>query len=290
MKATAAHTTASAARVALLEVGRLSIGTITVGQLNVTNARVGITSGQARLENVRVTVSLDFRLEWRIFLDGPGPLNLEESGSNSLGGIDIPFAFGNAEIPGLRNINLDIANLTAPDLRAEADPVTGVRATGLVAEAIQARELTLPAAGFQLAGLGLNTVDVDDVAVPAVAVESATVGRVHGDPLSLPALRLTGLALPAASAGNITSGPLDIPLTRDEFRLPALDLGFFSATLIVVPSARTRVQRMQMSGVRATASADAIELRDVRLPYDATDLTLADLGIETIEIPTITVS
>jgi hypothetical protein len=45
-----------------------------------------------------------------------------------------------------------------------------------------------------------------------------------------------------------------------------------------------------MTGVRASLSADLVELGNVTVPYELHNLTLADLGVHTIDIPTITVT
>lgn len=291
MKATVPQATVAQARVARVDVGRVTIGTITVGQLQVTNAKLGISAGQAQLHNVTVTIELDFKLKWRIGIDGPGPLDLNESGTNSLGGVDIPFALGDAEILALRNINLNIADLTAAQVKTNADPVSGIRLTGLAAEGVHASDVTVPSAGFEVPGLGLTALQLNAVDVPAATVGSAAVARLRGDPLSLPALRLTGLHLPAASAGDITSGALDIPVRRrDPIELPGLDIGFFAASLIIDSGARMHVDSMLMTGVRAGADVDAIVLRNVTLPFEAADITLSDLGIDTIDVPTIGVA
>jgi hypothetical protein len=50
------------------------------------------------------------------------------------------------------------------------------------------------------------------------------------------------------------------------------------------------VDQMRMSGVQASASAETIELQNVTLPYGAVELTLSDLGIQTIDIPLIGVA
>jgi hypothetical protein len=130
------------------------------------------------------------------------------------------------------------------------------------------------------------------VAVPAAHVGGTTVGRVRGTPLTLPHLRLRDLTLPGAAAGDIRSGPLDVPLQRRErMRLsPALNLGFLRLTPFVRPSAGTHVTQMHLTGVQASVAARAVELGNVTIPYELHNLTLADIGVHTIDVPTITVT
>jgi hypothetical protein len=47
---------------------------------------------------------------------------------------------------------------------------------------------------------------------------------------------------------------------------------------------------MHMSGVNASATVGTAELQKVVLPFDITTLTLADLGLETLDVPLIGVS
>lgn len=291
MRASIPQLSVARADVARIDVSEVTLGELQIERLIVSGATLGINAGQARLAGVTVTVTLDFQLVWRIGIDGPGPLDLMESGTDSLGGIDLPLAFGNAEIPALRDMRFEIPTLVASGTRAQADPVRGLGLRGVVAEGADVRDVAVPAQDFTLAGLGLDQLTVQDVSVPAATVQSAQVRGVRGQPLSLPALVLRGLALPAAAANDIVSGPLDIPLTRDPIDLlPGLDLGFFAAHLRIVPSARTHVDRMEMRGVQAGFSANAVEVRNVTVPYALSDVRLGDIGVTTLEIPAVTLA
>jgi hypothetical protein len=273
-----------------LTIGQVVVGPITVGQLVLRNAALGISAGQAQLQGVVITVRLRFDLEWHVHIGLPWPFDDIDIGDTTfLGTISIPFAFGNAAIPNLQNINLNIAQLTGSNIATQADPIANVKLDGLRAEDIRASGITAPVQGFTLSGMSLGSLAVQGIGVPAASVTSATVGRVHGQPASLPLLVLKGLSLPAAAANDISSGALDIPITRDAITLGA-DLGLLRIGLKVTPSANMHVDRMLMSGVQARASVGTIELRNVTLPYNALNITLADMGIETLEIPTIGVN
>jgi hypothetical protein len=269
-----------------IDVGQVSLGDIVVGTLRVDNAQVNIRSGQVLLRDVVVSMRLEITLDW--FVD---VVLFSDSGTQELDIVTIDFALGDWEIPGLGNIDLDIAALTGSDVHTSADPIPGLQVNGLAAETVRATDVVLPTAGFTLAGLGLASLTVADVSVPAARVGGATVEQVRGTPLSLPSLRLRGLALPSAAAGDIRSGALDIPLQRRE-RIPlgGFSLGFVGVDVFARPSAATQVSRLEMTGVRASLSADLVELGNVTVPYGLHNLTLADLGVHTIDIPTITVT
>jgi|1185.fasta_scaffold46033_3 hypothetical protein len=269
-----------------IAVGQVSLGDIVVGRLRLDNARVNVRSGQALLRDLVVTVRLEITLDWFINL-----LLFDDSGTEELDVVTIPFALGDWEVPGLRDINLDIAALTGNNVRTSADPIGNLQVNGLAADNVRATDIVLPTAGFALAGLGLTSVSVTDVGVPAARVGGATVGQVSGAPLTLPNLRLRGLTLPSAAAGDIRTGPLDLPVRRRE-RIPlgGFSLGFVGVDVFARPGAGTRASQMLLTGVQASASAGLVELQNVTVPFGLHNLTLADVGIHTIDIPTITVT
>lgn len=285
-----------AAVVARVDVGRIAVGDVSlgdlvVGQLRVDDASVAVRSGQALLRDVEVTMRLEFSIDWWVGID----LWFDEfsdSGTARFAPLTIPLALGDWEVPGLRNIDLDIAVLTGSNVQTRADPITGLQVNGLAAEDVRATDVVLPTPGFDLAGLALTSLTVADVGVPAARVGAATVGHVRGTPLTLPGLRLRDLSLPSAAAGDIRSGVLDVPLQRRE-RMelsPALNLGFLRLTPFVRPSAGTHIAQMHLTGVQASMAARRVELGNVTIPYELHNLTLADIGVHTIDVPTITVT
>lgn len=293
MQTTIPEVTAARADVARIAIGQLRVGPIDVGRLVVTNARFGVHAGQAQLRDVHLTMSLDFRLVWSIVIPLPWPfddITIVER-TTPLGTLAIPFPFGDATVPGLQDITLDIPQLVANDVTTAVDPLTGLQLTDVAAQGFRAFDIALPTAGFGLAGLGLTGVKVNQVDVPGVSVSGASVRQVDGAPVAVPAVRLRGLALPAASANDIASGPLDLTVDRDDpFSIPpggSLNLGILRVGLRVFASARMEVARMQLSNVQASASAETIELQDVTVPYGAVEVTLSDLGISTIDVPLI---
>jgi len=112
---------------------------------------------------------------------------------------------------------------------------------------------------------------------------------VHGDPAAIPALSLADLQLPSAQIPTIDSTvPLTIPLV---FQGPSagFDAGILRVKLTITPSLTTHVNHLQIAGATASASAGQIVLHDVTLPYDALNITLSQIGIDTIDIPNFTI-
>jgi hypothetical protein len=95
-----------------------------------------IRSGRAELGEVHVTVQLRFRLMWSLVIPLPWPfpdIVITEQVID-LGALELPFGFGDAEIPGLRDIDLQIPQLRATGVVTEVDPVTGVEVTDVQAD------------------------------------------------------------------------------------------------------------------------------------------------------------
>ena len=291
MKATIPSLSVASGRVAQIAVGEVQIGPVDVGELVLDNTAVGIRSGQARLLGMAVRVTLRFDLVWRIHIGLPWPFDdINVGGTDFLGSATIPFPPVNASIPSLTNINLNIPQLVGRNIRADADPVSGLRLDAVDADTIRVADALVPTPDFALNGLGLTSFALDAVGLPGAHVGSATIRRVTGSPISLTALRLRNLALPAANAADILSSGVDVPFNQDPFDIGPLDLGILRVSVRVTPSAQAHVDRLRLSGVHVSATVGAIEVREVRLPYDALNLTLSDLGINSIEIPTIGVA
>jgi len=295
MKATVPNLRAARASVGQVAVGQVAVGPISIGQLVLRDTKMAIKSGQALMQGMRMTVRLKFTLLWRVQIPLPWPFDDIDVGGDSvnLGTAEMTFAFPNTSIPSLTNINLTLPQITGANVTATADPITGLALSSVVADNIAATNVSLPTAGFTLSGLGLGSAGIDGLGVPSTRIAGAKVGRVKGAPLNLGALVLRGLALPSAAANNISSGAMDIPFVPQVvFNMPPspLDLGVLTVQVKVSPSASAHVERLLLTGVTASANVGTIEVRNVTLPYEALNITLSDLGIETIEIPTIGVA
>jgi hypothetical protein len=68
------------------------------------------------------------------------------------------------------------------------------------------------------------------------------------------------------------------------------DLGILEITLSVTTTARFQIDELRVENIKAASRIGAIELTDVVLPYEVFNLTLSQIGIETIEIPQLEVS
>jgi hypothetical protein len=123
--------------------------------------------------------------------------------------------------------------------------------------------------------------------VPAATVDSVTIGRLRGDATPLGQMALSNLALPSASVPDIVAQGVDSVATPRP-KAFHLDLGCLDLTLKVNPQAH--IDQLVISNVRASTSIGRIELNNVVAPYELLNLTLSQVGIETISIPTVSIA
>jgi hypothetical protein len=280
------------ANLASIAVGHVGIGPIHIGELVVQNANVTLSAGAGILRNVRVTITLQITLSWRVHIGLPWPFDDIDIGDDyDLGSPSFSTTVGDITIPGLSNIQINVPSLRATNATTgAANPLTNLQIGQTTAEQIRARNAVLPTAGFTIAGLTLESVDATAITAPAAQVGDATVGRVRGDPLRVGEFSLGGLNLPAVSVPNVTStAPFDIPATLAA-RTFRMDAGVLVVSLRIRPSALSHVEQLRLTNANASASVGQIVLRNIVLPYEALNLTLGQIGIETIGIPAITVA
>ena len=289
MRATIPQTRIDRVTVQEVEIGQLSAGPLAIGSLVLDGVHADVSTGAVALANLRVTIRLDFELDWSVSIHIPFDGRHGWSGSIDFGTQSITVGLGDVTVPGLKNLDLDLGQFAVSDVTAVIGAIKNLQLGALVAEQISAGGATAPSAGFALAGLTLGSAAVADVGVPAVTVEETKVAHLRGQALPLGAVTIPGLSLPGAAVADITSDGLDVSATSNPFEFTA-DAGLLKVTLKLTPGAQMQADELHMSGVRASTSIGSVTLSNVVLPYDVLDVTLAQLGIETVAIPNIEVS
>ena len=289
------HTTVAEADIQRLginsiDVGQVAIGPIQIGQLVLTDLELNTTADGAELRNFRVTITHAYTLDWRIHIEIPAHEDVDQGGTEDLGEHVFMVNFGDVRVPGLvENLRIAIDRLTADNIAATANPIGSLQLGAAVAEQIRARNLVLPTQGFSLAGLGLGALRVGGVGVPAASLDTFSIGRVHGDAFPFGQLMLSNLALPSAAISDITSEGVDVTATARGKALH-IDLGCLELTLKIRAQARAEMDQLLIRNVSASTSIGRIELHDVVAPYELLNLTLSQIGIETIQIPSVAVA
>ena len=278
------------AGVQTVSVGHLGIGPVTVGSLAINNAGVTLASGHGVMQNVQAMVTLKLSVEWHIHVGLPdGIPDIDVGDTYDLGSLSVSLPAGDIELPALSNLKFDIPALAAQNLAVNADPLS-LQVTGVAADTIQARDLALPRDGFTISGLSVGSLSAAGLGVPAASVAQATVGHLHGDPVQLAAVSLSGLQLPAVQIPSISSTiPLTIPANLESVGA-GFDAGILRMIVHIQPSVLMSVQHLQITNANASATVGQLVLKNVTLPFDALNITLSEIGIDTIEIPNFTVA
>jgi hypothetical protein len=272
-----------------VDIGNVALGPIAIGTLALDGMHLELSTGSARFIGFGVTVSLTMSMEWRVSVTIPHVHSWQWSGRIDLGTHQIAVNFGDIEIPGLDSFVLDLDSLTVENVAATLGPIQSLQLGPLVAERITAQALRSPVPPFQLTGLGLDRLEIRDLAVPGTTADAVTIARVSGEAFPIGTVTVPGISLPEASLGEIASENIDMAARSNPIDLHA-DAGVVDFTLRVVPAVSAHVDRLVLDNVRSAGAVGSVELRDVTLPYELLDLRLADIGIGEISIPVMEVS
>lgn len=286
-------TSVAQARIARVDVGEVDVGQVvagplTVGRLVLQAAHLDLSSGAVGLRGVQVTVGLRMLLEWEVNVTILG-LPKTWDGTIDLKDEQITIDLGDVGLPGLETFALDLPEVAVEDVSAVVGPLAGLRLGPLTLEQVMATALVAPVPDGALSGLEVGAARVTGLGVPGATTDSVRVARVHGQAFPLGTVTLPALALPQADVAEVRAAGADAEGTSRPFDFVA-DAGVLRTTLRVVPRARLHADEVTISGLTSSGSVGAVELTDVVLPYELLDLTLSQLGISSVEIPTIEVS
>ena len=271
-----------------ISVGSVGIGPVTIGQLVITDLELNTAADGAFLRNFVVTVTYNMKLDWHLHIELPGNV-IDDSGTEDLDSPTFIIGFGDIRLPGLENLKIDIASLAVDSPSATILPITNIQLGKAIAEGIQAKTLKLPTAGFSLNGLGLGTLNVGGFGAPAATVDSATIARVNGDTTPFGQMSLSNLGLPASQIPDIVAQGIDSTATPKP-KAFHLDMGCLDLVLKVNPTAQAHMDEFIIRNVKASGSIGKIELHNVVAPYELLNVTLSQLGIETISVPTVAIA
>ncbi|MCA1647771.1 MAG: hypothetical protein LC797_20685 [Chloroflexi bacterium] len=273
-----------------VDIGLAALGPITVGDLTVNNTDFSLNAGHAVLKNMNVHVTLHLSLEWWIGFSVDDLFSIDLHETTSLGSISLDMPAVDVTVNSLSNIHVNIPALTGHNMSVQADNVS-LQLHNATADGVQAKNVALPAAGFSIAGLSLNSVDGSNVTVPAAKLGEATVNRLHGDDIKVPSFTARNLNLPTAhSASMVNTAPLDFPLTMKLSHEPGVDLGILKVILHITVDANAHIPSLEILDVDASATVGQITLQNVNIPYDVHNLKLSQVGITTVGIPAFNVS
>jgi len=277
------------AGVQAIPIGQLGLGPISIDNLILNNVDLSMNATQAVLHNMTVTVTIHLTVEWHVHVglpDGIPDINIGDT--VDLGSFSFSLPVGDVTIPGLNNLKFHIPTLNVQSLGVNASPVS-LRLDNISADDIHATDLVAPLNGFTINGLTLTSLAGTGIGVPDATLAQATVGSLKGDAVKLPSMTLSGLQLPAMQIPSLSSSvPLTIPANL-QGPSPGFDAGILRVVLHIIPSVVSHIDQLDITDVNAAASVGQIVLHNVTLPYDAHNITLSRVGVDTINIPGFTV-
>ena len=271
-----------------ISVGQVGVGPISIGQLVLTDLQVNTAADGAFLKNVVVTLTYTMSLDWHLHIELPGH-TIDDSGTEDLDSPQFIVGLGDIRIPGLQNIGISIDSLALNQVAATSNPVSNVTLGSALAEQIEAKNVLLPAHGFTLVGLGLGGLDIAGLGAPAASVDSVTIDRVHAESTPFGQMTLANLALPSASVADITGDGVDVVGTPRP-KAFHLDLGCLDLTLKVNPRAEAHIDQVVIQNVKANTSIGKLEFNNIQAPFELLNLTLSQIGIDTVSLPTVSVA
>lgn len=271
-----------------VSVGQVGIGPVTIGQLVLTDFELNTAAAGAYLRNFVVTITYTMKLDWHLHIDLPGNV-IDDSGTEDLDSPTFIVGFGDIRVPGLENLKIDIASLVVDNPTATINPVSNIQLGAAVAEQIQAKNLKLPTAGFSLNGLGLGTLNVAGFGAPAATVDSVSIARVHGNTTPFGQMALSNLSVPSVTIPDIVAQGVDSTATPKP-KAFHLDMGCLDLVLKVNPTAQAHIDQLVIRQIKASTSIGKLELHNVVAPYELLNLTLAQIGIDTISVPTVAIA
>lgn len=289
MRATIPQTTLQKAGVTTLSVGQLSVGPVQIGDFSIENFHLGLTVGTAVLRNLRVTLTLHLSLDWWVGVRVPLDGTQAWSGTVALGSPSITIPLHDVTIPGLTGLDVDVAQFGAGPISATTNPLTNLSLGTAVAEQLRAQNITIPAQGFAIAGLGLTGARASDISLPAISIDAVDIARVHGEALPMGTLTLANIGLPAVAVNDAANQGIDVDAVGPTHDIVA-DAGVLRIALHITPEAQAQLDRFTLTGLSASASIASLELQNVVAPHELLNLKLADIGIEQIAIPALGVS
>jgi len=288
MLTTIAEADIQRAGVNTVSVGQVGIGPITIGKLILTDFTLNTAASGAFLRNFVVTLTYKMSLDWRLHIELPGK-TIDDNGTEDLDSPTFIVGFGDIRVPGFENLKVAIDTLSIDNPAAVVSPLNSLQLGAAIAETIQARNLTLPSQGFTLTGLGIGGLNIGGFGVPAAKLDSVTIGRVHGDAFPMGPMSLSNLGFPSVTIPDIVGQGVDTVGTPKP-KAFHLDLGCFDLTLKVNPTAEAHIDQLVIRNITANTSIGKIELDNVVAPYELLNLTLSQIGIDNVSVPTVAIA
>ena len=264
---------------------KLESGNVTRGRrAGADGADFAMSAAKGVLQNVSVTVTLRISVEWHVHVGLPDDPDIDIGDTYDLGLVRLLDAGRRYRDPGVEQPELS---------HPEPDGAEPVRRGSAGRPAIAQCECGANTGGGRGAaggGLHAGRPDAGDRRGQRDRCPGSAGRPGHGGP---PARRpgagpvVHAQQLQPAGSADPRRQQLD---TAEHPGRPAgtirgFDAGLLRIAIHIAPSVLSHIDHLEITGANAHASVGQIVLRNVTLPYDALNLTLSQIGIDTVSIP-----
>jgi hypothetical protein len=282
-KINVAQILAQSGTVGNVTVGEVTVGNVVVDSLTLHNTQANLTSGNAYLENVAMTIELRFKLHWWFDIG-----IYSDSGDEDLGSLSFGMNVGNVAVPSLANIQMTIPTVTVNNVAAEVNALQNLDLGGASFSKLKVTKTTLPTAGFSLSGMALGGLNLSGLGVPSVASEQASIDEFKpNQTVVLPGASLDAVAIPSTSIPDVQSGAFGLDAQASSRGLK-VDFGIFGFTFWVTPIVHMHVGAMTLHDLGLSANVGSIAVQNVHVPLDVKGITLKTLKLDNLTVTDVT--
>ena len=266
-----------------INVGRIELGDASVDNMELTDLTSNVTTGSARLMNVRSVVSINLSLDWRVRL----PFVRDPRGTIGPIGLPVPFKLGNVDVDDIDPIQIEVPSATVTGVEVEIQPITNFSFNGGSASAIDLSTMQLPANGFAISGLSYDAFDLSHVGLPDGTIANAKIGELapNGE-LSIPSVEVRNVQIPSVEVPTVEStSPINVEnATSDVVPSIPIDLGILVLTIRVTPTMDLNIERLELADMQAASSIDKITLQNIASPVLVKDVTVGGINLDQVTV------
>jgi hypothetical protein len=278
-KINVAQIVAKTGQVGDISIGEIAIGDVVVDSLKLTDTSANLTSGSAFLQDVAMTLELRFRLEWWIDIE-----IYEDEGVEDLPTLWFSMNVGNVQVPSLDDIEMDIPEVTVSNLSANVAPIKNLDLGPAGFTKLKVDDLTLPSAGFSLAGLALGTLNLSGLGAPEVKAAKAGIDEfTPTHTVVLPAANVQGISIPSTSIPNVSSGNFGLDAQASS-RALKVDFDIFGFRFVVTPIVHMHINAMTLQGLALSADVGQVSVQNARLPVNVKNIVLKSLKLDDVSL------
>ena len=268
-----------------LDVDKIVLGDATIENIVLTDTRANLGGAQAFMQNVRSVLELGFTLTWGVDLGWLGNWGDTEN----LGSLHFAVNVGDVSVPSLADMEMHIPSINIANPSLSLQPVNHVDLGGAQFRKLQIDNTDAPAGGFNLSGMAVGSIAIQDVEIPAASTEKITLQEFSpNEKLTLPGAEVSNLKLPSTKVDNISTGGFDLSAIASR-RCLGVDLGILELSICVEPVIHMSIGSMVIQDAEISAMASKLEVKNITVPVTVRGIQMSRLNLNSIKINKISI-